>query len=793
MIVSMNWLKEYVEIDCPIDEYTERMNMTGNNVEGICKNTAVEGVVLVGKIISKEKHPDADKLSVCKVDIGKGRIETVISAATNIQEGDIIPLALPGTILNGKRIEKTMFRGIESSGMMCSGEELGLDDSVLPKNSEEGIYIFSEPIDVGEDAFRHLGLDDTIIDFEITNNRPDCQSMIGMARESAAAFYKKALIPEAKVVENKNEIQQYLSVEIADPDLCYRYVARMMRVKKIEPSPLWMQRKLMACGMRPINNIVDVTNYILLEIGQPLHAFDYKMIEGKQIHVRRAKPGETITTLDGKERNTHENLLLIADANKGVGIAGIMGGQNSEITNETAMIVLESAAFDATNIRKSAFDLDMNTDAASLFSKGVNPHFCDYAADRAANLLMEIGAAELIEGMIDIYPNPTAAKKLVVDTDWVNRFLGMNLLTEEMMRSLKSLEIDAKLVSEHSIELISPLHRTDINIKEDIAEEIVRIYGYEKIPSTLNSASSYVSPKNEGFAFKTRVRKILASLGGYEVLTYTFTAYDKIKAFDETTQKENVVEIMNPLGEATSYMRTSLAFSLLEAVGVNIAKKNAKGIFFELGNVYANKKDDEGLPMQNEKVAITAYGGYDYYDVKGIIESLFEQIGAASAEYKRSERTYLHQGISADLRIGGEVLGYIGQTHPKVAQKFGISENVFIAEIDLSVLRKYTDMKFVYEPLAKYPSLLRDMAVVVPAEVLNGDVVKAIEEAGEPLLKKAELFDVYTGQQIQKGYKSLAYSLFFSSAERTLNDAEADEAFERILHALEQRFGAKLR
>ncbi len=793
MIVSMKWLSEYVDITCPVEEYAERMNLTGNNVEGISKNTAVDGPVVVGKIIRKTKHPDADKLSVYQVDIGEGKTETVISAATNIKEGDIIPLALAGTVLQGKKIESTVFRGIESKAMMCSGEELGLDASVLPKNSESGIYIFSEPLALGEDALKHLGLDDVVIDFEITNNRPDCQSMIGIARESAAAFYTNAFVPEATVEESSNAIEKYLSIKISDPDLCYRYVARMMKVKKIEPSPLWMQRKLMAGGMRPINNIVDVTNYILLEVGQPLHAFDYKMIEGKTIDVRRAKEGEKITTLDGEKRETRENLLLIADANKGVGIAGIMGGQNSEITDETEMIVLESAAFDATNIRKSAFDMEMNTDAAALFAKGVNPHFCDYAADRAARLLMEIGAAELIEGVIDIYPNPVGVKKLTVDTAWINSFLGMNLSVEEMVRSLKSLEMDVVLAKGDRLEIIPPLYRTDINIKEDIAEEVVRIYGYEKIPSTLNSASSYVSPKNERYAFKTRIRSLLASLGGYEVLTYTFTSYDKLKAFEEHIDQEDIVQIINPLGEATSYMRNSLAFSLLEVVGANIAKKNMKGIFFEAGNIFIKEKDAEGLPVQQEKVAIATYGGYDFYDIKGIVESVLEQVGIAGADYRRADLSYLHQGISAEVWLGEKMLGYIGQVHPAIAQKFGIAENVLIAEMDLSLLYACADMRFVYQPLAKYPSLLRDMAVVVSSEVLSGDIVAAIKEAGGPLLKKVELFDVYEGQQIQAGHKSLAYSLFFSSPERTLNDAEADEAFYGIVQTLQERFGAKLR
>lgn len=793
MIVSMNWLKEYVKITAPVEEYAQRMNMTGNNVEGICRNTAVEGPVLIGKIITKEKHPDADKLSVCQVDIGGGRVVRVISAATNINRGDIIPLALPGTVLRGNKIEKTLFRGIESGGMMCSGEELGLEDSVLPKNSENGIYIFSEEVPLGEDALAHLGLDDVVIDFEITNNRPDCQSIIGIARESAAAFYEKATIPEAHIAESKNEIGRYLSIEVADADLCHRYVARMMKVKKIEPSPLWMQRKLMACGIRPINNIVDVTNYVLLEVGQPLHAFDYKMIEGNEIIVRRARPKEKITTLDGKERSTDENLLLIADAHKGVGIAGIMGGQNSEITDETEMIVLESAAFDATNIRKMAFALGMNTDAAALFSKGVNPRFCDYAADRAAQLMMEIGAAELIEGMIDIYPDPQPVRSFSVDSHWINRFLGMNLSTEEMLRSLNSLEIGTKLSENGLIEVTPPPYRTDLNIKEDIAEEVIRIYGYEKIPSTLNSASSYVSAENEYFAFKTRMRNILASLGGYEVLTYTFTALEKIKTFDETTEEKDLVKIINPLGETTAIMRTSLAFSLLEAVGANIAKKNLQGTFFEIGSVFHNEKDEEGLPIQKEKLAVTFYGGQDFYDLKGMVESLFEQTGITDAVYRRETKPYLHPGISAEIRIGEEVLGFIGQIHPRVAQAFGIGDTVLAAELDVEALKRHADMRFVYKPLPKYPSLLRDMAVVVKADVLNGELIAAIKEAGEPLLSEVRLFDVYVGQQIEDGYKSMAYSLFFSSSERTLKDAEADEVFGRILNALQQRFDAKLR
>ncbi|NMC56188.1 MAG: phenylalanine--tRNA ligase subunit beta, partial [Eubacteriaceae bacterium] len=425
MLVSLDWLKEYTKVDRSVDEYVDRMNITGSKVEFVDYKDENLKDIIVAKIIKKEKHPNADKLSVCTVDIGLGKTETIITAATNIKQGDTIPLALVGAQLLEKKIGVTEFRGITSNGMMCSGEELGLDASVLPKNSEGGIYVFSEELKCGEDALTHLGLHDVVIDFEITNNRPDCQSMIGMAREFAAAFYNPVKVPDAKIKETKSDIGKYLSIEIADPDLCHRYVGRMMKVKKIEQSPLWMQRRLMACGFRPINNIVDVTNYILLEVGQPLHAFDYKMIEGNKIIVRRAKKDEKITTLDGKERACCEDLLLITDTKKGVGIAGIMGGQNSEITNDTQMIVIESAAFNAENIRKSSVKMNMNTDAAALFSKGVNASMSTYAADRAAQLLIQIGACELIEGIIDIYPSPAKPVKIAVDSVWVNKFLGM--------------------------------------------------------------------------------------------------------------------------------------------------------------------------------------------------------------------------------------------------------------------------------------------------------------------------------------------------------------------------------
>lgn len=792
MLVSLDWLKEYTKIDREVDEYVDRMNLTGSKVENVDYRDENLKDIIVGKIIKKEKHPNADKLSVCRVDIGGGKTEIIITAAANIKEGDVIPLALPGSVIIDKTIDVTEFRGITSNGMMCSGEELGLDASVLPKNSEGGIYVFSEELTPGQDALTHLGLHDVVIDFEITNNRPDCQSIIGMAREFAAAFYNPVKVPQAKVEEAKNDIDKYLSIEIADPDLCHRYVARMMKVKKIEQSPLWMQRRLMACGFRPINNIVDVTNYILLEVGQPLHAFDYKMIEGDKIIVRRAQKDEKITTLDGRERACCEDLLLITDTKKGVGIAGIMGGANSEITKDTEMIVIESAAFNAENIRKSSVKMNMNTDAAALFSKGVNASMSTYAATRAAQLLIQIGACELIEGIIDIYPYPAKPAKITVDAVWVNKFLGMEIPLADMLLSLKSLGIEYS-EKDGIITVVSPGYRTDINIKEDIAEEIARIYGYEKMPSTLNNASSYVSPVNQYFKFKTEIKNIMASMGAFESLTYTFTSYDNIKKLNMGYKKEDIVKIINPLGDTTAYMRTSLMGSLLEVAELNLSRKNNKAIFFEIGNVFFNEKDEEGLPVQNEKLALVSYGGYDFYDIKGITDALFKRLGIADISYTRSKCLSVHPGKSADVFANGEYLGYIGQVHPAVAKEYDIEEETYVFEFDVKQMSKSADNTFIYTSIPKYPSITRDMAVIVEDDVLSGDVLNEIRKNGTELLVNAYLFDVYTGDQIESGYKSLAYSLEFRSKERTLTDAETDNLFDIILNKLKDKFNVKLR
>jgi len=792
MLVSMNWLKEYTSVENSLQECIERMNLTGSKVENVdIKDENLKNII-TAKIIKKEKHPNADKLSVCHMDIGTGEQITVITAAENIKQGDIVPLALPGAVLSGKKIEKTEFRGIVSNGMMCSGEELGLDSAVLPKGSEGGIYVFSEEIAPGQDALEHIGLHDIVIDFEITNNRPDCQSMIGMAREFAAAFYKDVKIPDAKINERINEIGDYLQVKIADKDLCHRYIARMLKVKKIEPSPLWMQRRLMACGFRPINNIVDVTNYILLETGQPLHAFDYKMIEGNKIIVRRAKQDETITTLDGKQRNCFADLLLIADENKAVGIAGIMGGQNSEITEKTQMIVLESAVFDADNIRKSAAIMNLKTDAAALFSKGVNPNICEYAANRAAKLLVETGACELIEGIIDIYPGAEMPVTITVDSKWVNKFLGMQIPLCDMLKALKSLGIEYS-EKDGIIEVTSPLYRTDINIKEDVAEEIARIYGYDKMPSTLNNASSYVSPVNEYFKFKTDIKYIMASLGAFECLTFTFTSFETIKKYSNDCITSDLVKILNPLGENTAYMRTSLASSLLEAAALNISRNNEKAILFEIANVFFNEKDEEGLFVQKEKLALAAYGGYDFYDIKGIIEALFKRLSIYSLKFIRSKKSFLHPGKSADILWGDINLGYMGQVHPKVSKEFDVAENIFVFEFDVKSMYNASGKTFIYTEIPKYPPIIRDMAIVVKDDVLSSDVLEEIKKHGTNLLSDTYLFDVFKGQQIKEGYKSLAYSLEFRSNERTLTDNETDIIFSEILRALETKFNAKLR
>lgn len=792
MLVSLDWLKEYTIINEPLNIVTERMNLTGSKVENIDKKDSGLKNIIIAKILKIDKHPNADKLNVCLVDVGNGLEETIITAAANIHQGDCIPLALPGSILQGKEIQKTEFRGIESNGMMCSGEELGLDSSILPKNTEGGIYVFTEDLIPGEDALLHLGLRDTIIDFEITNNRPDCQSMIGMAREFAAAFYTTVNIPDAVLSETKEEIKDYLDVEIADNDLCHRYVARMLKVKKIEPSPLWMQRRLMACGMRPINNIVDVTNYVLLEVGQPLHAFDYNMIGHKKIIVRRAKENEKIITLDGKERIACEDLLLISDAQKGVGIAGIMGGQNSEITSHTKTIVLESASFNANNIRKSANKMGMNTDASTLFAKGVNPALCDYAANRAAEILIKIDAAELIEGIIDIYPEPIMPKKIAVNSQWVNNFLGMDIPLKDMLRSLNSLGIDCSVMNE-TIEVISPKYRTDLNIKEDIAEEIVRIYGYEKIPSTLNNASVFVSPTNEKFELKTNIRYLMSSIGAFESLTYTFTSYQNISKLNPELKKSDLVKILNPLGENTAYMRVNLIGSLLEVIALNLTRNNNKGIFFEIGNVFYNKTDKEGLPIQLEKLALAAYGGYDYFDVKGYAEILFKMLGISEIKYIRSKNSFLHPGKSADIIVNNNQIGYIGQVHPSIAKSFDIEQDTIVLELDINALLELYNREFVYKPIPKYPSITRDMAIIVSDDILSSKILDVIKQEGTNLLTDVHLFDVFEGKQIPAGYKSLAYSLQFRSNERTLVDAEIDQLFDIILDKLKEQFNAKLR
>ncbi len=792
MYVSMDWLSEYVKLAVPLEEYAERMNMVGAKVEGIeRKDQMLGGRIVNARIVKKEKHPNADKLSVCTMDVGADKTVSVLTAATNINEGDIVPLALPGAQLVGKHIEATEMRGIMSEGMLCSGEELGLEDKVLPKYAEGGIYIFSEEVPLGEDSICHLGLDDTVIDFEITNNRQDCNSMIGMAREAGAAFDTKVFVPEVDFKETRDEIGKYLKVTVADEDLCFRYCARVMKVKKIASSPLWMQRRLMASGFRPINNVVDVTNYVLLEIGQPLHAFDYQMIGGREIIVRRAEKDETITTLDGRERNACADLLLIADEHKGVGIAGIMGGQNSEITEETRMIVIESAAFNPANIRASLAAMHMETDAGLLFAKGVNAALSAYAADRAAQLLVEIGAAELVEGIIDIYPNPRVAPTVVFDAEWVNAFISMDVPVETMKTILSNLGV-SYTEKNGVFEAVGPPWRLDLKIKEDYAEEIARIYGYEKIPATLNDASTYVSLPNDFFDFKLDIKQLFASLGGYETLTYTFTSAAMALKMNLGLKEEEMLRLINPLGENTAYMRVTLAGSLLEVVGMNLARKNEKGFFFELGSVFLKEKTEEGLPYQPEKLAAVMYGGHDFFDLKGCAEALFERIGI-TAEFVRGAYPATHSGKSADIYASGRYLGYLGVVHPKVASAFGIGEDTVMMELDVAALYALSDRDFVYKPIAKFPALLRDIAIVVKSDILNGEILACIRKSGGGLLDEVALFDVYEGKQVGRGLKSLAYSLAFRAEDRTLTDEEAEALLAKILSALEEEFDAKLR
>ncbi len=787
MKLPLSWLKDYMNTD-GIDNatYTHMLTMSGSMVEGI-ENPAEEiKNVVVGKILKIEKHPDADKLVVCQVDIGEGESVQIVTGAKNVFEGAFVPVAkhkssLPG----GVKITKGKLRGVLSCGMMCSVNELGMSDEPA-----DGILILPDDATPGADITEVLGLDESVAEFEITSNRPDCMSIIGLARESAATFNRGFKIPEVKATGNNEDVNDYASAEIAAPELCSRFIGRVIKNVKIAPSPEWMQKRLKACGIRAINNVVDITNYIMLEYGQPMHAYDLDHVEGHKIIVRRAEEGELLETLDDQPRMLQNSMIAIGDEKRAIGVAGVMGGANSEVCDTTVTVMFESACFNAVAVRRGAKALGMRTDASALFEKGLDPENCLPAIQRACELMEQLGAGEVVGGMIDIYPVKKEQTVLPFEPDKMNRFLGLEVSAAEMKEILARLEFEVK-----DDKVYVPTFRGDIESMADIAEEVARIYGYDKIPTTMMKGCVTVGGKSKKQHLEDVIRDSLTAVGLYEVTTYSFIdpKENDMILMPQEDDRRNMVRISNPLGEENSVMRTDMLSSVLKVLRTNFSRRNAEAGIFEIGSVYI-PKEEQVLPDENQIVAVGMYGGCDFYDIKGKVENMLADLNINDYEFITcKDNPSFHPGRCAHIYACGKFLGIIGQIHPKVAANFKIGVETYCALLDFNVLLSGYTTDRQYKALPKFPATSRDIAVILDKNINVGEVIKIIESNRNGILESYSLFDVYEGEQVGDGKKSVAYSLLFRAEDRTLTDKEVNEVMDKILSGLKEKLNAELR
>lgn len=796
MNTSMSWIKMYVpDLDVTAQEYTDAMTLSGTKVEGYEELDADLDKIVIGQIKKIEKHPDADKLIVCQVDIGTETVQ-IVTGAPNVKEGDKVPVVLDGGRVagghdgkktpGGIQIKKGKLRGVESCGMMCSIEELGSTREMYPEAPEYGIYIFPEDAKVGESAVKALGLDDVVFEYEITSNRVDCYSVIGIAREAAATFGKKFCPPVVKKTGNGEDASDYIKVTVKDQDLCPRYTARVVKNVKIGPSPKWMQRCLAANGIRPINNLVDITNYVMEEYGQPMHAYDLDTIEGREIIVRRALAGEKFVTLDGQERIMDENVLMICDGKKAVGIGGIMGGENSMITDQVKTVLFEAACFNGTNIRLSSKRIGLRTDASGKFEKGLDPNNAEAAIDRACQLMEELGAGEVVGGMVDVCCETREPSRVPFEPERINHILGTDLTKEEMLSYLARVEL---VYDEKTNEIVAPTFRQDIHCTADVAEEVARFYGYDKIPTTLPKGESTTGK----LPFKLRIEQVARDIAEYcgfsEGMTYSFESpkvFDKLRIPEESDLRK-VITISNPLGEDYSIMRTTTLNGMLTSLATNYNRRNKNVRLYEIGKVYLPKSLPlTELPEERVHFTLGMYGDGDFFDMKGVCEEFFEKAGMKKKVHYTpdSGKPWLHPGRQANIIYKGGVVGYLGEVHPLVADAYGIGEKTYIAVIDILDILKYAGFDHKYTGIAKYPAVTRDLSMVVPKNVLAGDIENMLEQRGGKILESYQLFDVYEGAQIKAGYKSMAYSIVFRDHDRTLEEADITAVMKKILNGL---------
>lgn len=797
MNTPLSWIKAYVpDLECSDQEYMDAMTLSGTKCEGFERLDADLEKIVVGQIEKIEKHPDADKLVVCQVNIGT-EVTQIVTGATNVAEGQKIPVVLDGgrvagghdgsKTAGGIKIKKGKLRGVESNGMMCSIEELGSTTDFYPEAPEDGIYIFDDSVEVGADAVEVLGLHETVFEYEVTSNRVDCYSVIGIAREAAATFRKPFKAPEVKAVGSTGNVNDDISVEVKDNELCPRYCAKVVKNVKIAPSPEWMQRRLSACGIRPINNLVDITNYVMEEFGQPMHAYDLSTIAGNKIVVRRAEDGEKFVTLDGQERELDSDMLMICDGEKAVGLAGIMGGENSMITDDVKDVLFEAACFDGTNIRLSSKRVGLRTDASSKFEKGLDPNNAEAAINRACQLIEELGAGEVVEGIVDVYPEKKTERTIQFDTDYVNNLIGLDLSEEEMISYFPALELkydaDTKMIT-------VPTFRQDLIGMCDIAEEIARFYGYDKIPTTLPSGEATTGKLSDKLRIDEIARSVALYCGFSQGMTYSFESpkvFDKL-LLPQDSDLRKAVTISNPLGEDFSVMRTTPLNGILTSLATNYNRRNKDVRLFEMGNIYLPKEVPvTELPDERMQFTLGFYGDGDFFTMKGVVEELLGQVGIEKKISYDAEagKTFLHPGRQANIIYKDTVIGYLGEVHPVVCDNYDMKTRAYVAVIDMPYIYEMADFDKKYEGIAKFPAVSRDISMVVPKEIPVGQIETVIEQRGGKILESYQLFDIYEGDQIEKGFKSVAYNIVFRAKDRTLEESDVSGAMKKILNGLE--------
>lgn len=796
MNLSMKWLSDYVTLDTTVKEFCAAMTMSGSKVEVATEEGSEIKNVVVGKLLSVVPHENSDHLVVCQVDVGQEQPIQIVTGAPNVKAGDIVPVALCGAELpNGVKIKKGKLRGVESNGMLCSLGELGLTVHDFPYAIADGIFLIQEDCQIGQDIHEAIGLNDTSVEFEITSNRPDCLSVTGLAREAAATYHVPLNLKKPTFQGIDGNIQDALQVEIQNKEKCPRYAAGIVKNVKIAPSPRWMRERLRASGVRPINNLVDITNYVMLEYGQPMHAFDLRYVKDGKIVVRNAAEGETITTLDGVTRTLSPEMLVIADAEKPIAVAGVMGGEYSGIMEDTNTVVFESAYFEPVQVRRTAKKLGMRTDASARYEKGLDPEGCLRTLERAFELVELLGAGEPVRTHIDLDYNEKQRNRIPFDPAWINKFLGTDISREEMCDTMKMLEIEVD-----GDTCISPSFRIDLERPADLAEEVARIYGYNNIPSTVikGVANASLTPKQK---FRRTLENATVAVGCYGILTYSFISpkyFDKIALPADSSLRKTVV-ISNPLGEDTSVMRTTTLPSMLETLSLNYKNRNAAVALYEIGKEYLPTAPDK-LPEEPDRLTIGMYGDdADFFTLKGMVETILETAGLHDCTYKAcgentpfGETCALHPGRSAVIYAGETPIGYLGEVHPTVQKNYEIGTRTYVAKLLIDEMQPLAQTEITYQPLPKFPAITRDLSLVCADEVPVGDLQAAMKKAVGNILEQITLFDVYKGEQIAAGMKSVSFSIRMRSHEGTLTDEQADAAMKRVLKALKEH-GATLR